>query len=329
MLPTFRTMVIAVAAVFLALMVTARGLVTAPEAVTRIGEVPPLGRTLVQLAQVPLDDTQKRFVAEAVARAERAEIEAEARIQQADAAGRSVTADGAAAPRAPETASEMASEIAADSRPAGGPSLPLVAADERRRPAAAVPASADPLGDLIRAVVPETPEPSPRPAGSGDEGGGTVVALAAAPAAPPAPSPAMPPEPVAAGAAPADPVSADRTPADRTPADPVPADPERGAAAAAPGEAVVAALPTAEPAVVFGPERPAAKPTAQKAKRTAKPAARKKARASRPARRPVVRTVSRPVAPAPAATTYQTYTPFFGSPAPTAQPAAQPGTLRR
>jgi len=97
-----------------------------------------------------------------------------------------------------------------------------------------------------------------------------------------------------------------------------------------PGEAVVAALPTAEPAVVFGPERPAAKPTAQKAKRTAKPAARKKARASRPAaRRPVVRTVSRPVAPAPAATTYQTYTPFFGSPAPTAQPAAQPGTLRR
>lgn len=325
MLPTFRTMVIAVAAVFLALMVTARGLVTAPEAVTRIGEVPPLGRTLVQLAQVPLDDTQKRFVAEAVARAERAEIEAEARIQQADAAGRSVTADGAAAPRAPETASETASEIAADSRPAGGPSLPLVAADERRRPAAAVPASADPLGDLIRAVVPETPEPSPRPAGSGgDEGAGTVVALAAAPAAPPAPSPAMPPEPVAAGPAPADPVSADRTPAD-----PVPADPERGAAAAAPGEAVVAALPTAEPAVVFGPERPAAKPTAQKAKRTAKPAARKKARANRPARRPVVRTVSRPVAPAPAATTYQTYTPFFGSPAATAQPAAQPGTLRR
>ncbi|MDC7987879.1 hypothetical protein PQJ75_29450, partial [Rhodoplanes sp. TEM] len=62
MLPTFRLMLVAIAAVFLVLVVAARGLVGHPEAVTRIGEVPVVGRDLLRLSVIPIDETQRRLM---------------------------------------------------------------------------------------------------------------------------------------------------------------------------------------------------------------------------------------------------------------------------
>lgn len=53
MLPTFRLIFFAAGLVIVALAVTTRGLVPEPEARTRIGEVPTLGRSLVQQAMIP------------------------------------------------------------------------------------------------------------------------------------------------------------------------------------------------------------------------------------------------------------------------------------
>ncbi len=53
MLPTFRLIFFAAGLVIAALAVTTRGLVPEPEARTRIGEVPTLGRSLVQQAMIP------------------------------------------------------------------------------------------------------------------------------------------------------------------------------------------------------------------------------------------------------------------------------------
>ncbi|WP_146604594.1 hypothetical protein [Rhodoplanes roseus] len=139
MLPTFRLMLVAVAAVFVVLMVAARGLVPSPEATTRIGEVPIVGRALLQLSVIPVDETQRRLM---IASGLPGELE-------------TADAEPPAAPQAPAAA-------AAEARAAAGTALPLVAADERGRRAAPVPPSIDPLGDLIRAVLPETPEPAPR-----------------------------------------------------------------------------------------------------------------------------------------------------------------------
>ena len=62
MLLTFRLFVFAAGLVIVALAVTTRGLVPEPEARTRIGEVPSVGRSLVQQAIIPPSLIERRSV---------------------------------------------------------------------------------------------------------------------------------------------------------------------------------------------------------------------------------------------------------------------------
>ena len=62
MLLTFRLFVFAAGLVIVALAVTTRGLVPEPEARTRIGEVPSVGRSLVQQAIIPPALIERRSV---------------------------------------------------------------------------------------------------------------------------------------------------------------------------------------------------------------------------------------------------------------------------
>lgn len=251
-------MLVATAVVIVVLMVAARGLVAYPEAVTRIGEVPTVSRSLLQLSTIPTDATQHRL------RLAANPLPA----SDADEAGEV----GAIAAATPPTTSGTAVE------PPAAPSLPLVAADDRGRHVAA-PRSADPLGDLIRAVVPETPEPAPRDpaiavgpvAAVETTADDTVQRLGlgadARASAPTMPAPAE--EPVALGFA-AAPVA---TPSVVAP--PAPEVTDAAVAVVAPAVAPAAAAPQAVTPVARPIDKPAAKP-ATKPKRAAKPAPRKK-----------------------------------------------------
>ncbi|NVO16666.1 MAG: hypothetical protein HXX10_21800 [Rhodoplanes sp.] len=322
MLPTFRSMLVAIAAVVVAAMVLARGLVPAPDAVTRIGEVPILGRTLVRLSQVPMDDAQRLLLTATALRTALADA--------ADASS-GVTA--------------FAPVAESGARPADGgadaPTLPLVAADERSRAAGPPKApSADPLGDLIRAVISETPEPAPRETMVADETpppaehghmlttavpdpGAPVAAAAAAPVAPALGFAAEPARPRIALPLETDPapVSAETG---------APAAPAEVPAVAPPSGPAVAAVTSAAPSAAT-PQPPAAKAAQPKAKRAAKPVIRKKPRVVHSApRRAVLRSAP---APAPQAKsvvypTYQTYSPF-GGPVQATPTGAAPATGAR
>ncbi|WP_040622094.1 hypothetical protein, partial [Rhodovulum sp. PH10] len=178
MLPTFRLMMVAVLAVLLGVAIAGRGLVGAPEAVTRIGEVPMVGRTLVQLSQVPMSQVDRAIVLASAAIDPTLPVDL-----PAEAATTATTAIAAVSPesRADGTADPAFPGAAADDE---APRLPLVALDEAGAPAVTTrPPSADPLGDLVRAVVPETPLllPERRRAATGPvrRGAGTAVAALA------------------------------------------------------------------------------------------------------------------------------------------------------
>lgn len=322
MLPTFRLMLVAVVAVVIAAMALGRGLMPAPEAVTRIGEVPILGRPLLQLSQVPLDDAQRRLLTAAALR-----------TALADAAGE-MPGVSAFAPVA-ESGARLTDGGA------GAPSLPLVAADERGRPAGPPKApSADPLGDLIRAVVPETPEPAPRetsvadetpPAGERGHLLTTAIPATDPPAGPAADEvpdtsvlgfaaePARPRITLPVGTDPTDPttVSGEAGTAavpSEVPAEPAAVDPPSG-------PAVAVVTPTTPGAAA--PPPPSTKAAAPKAKRAAKPMVRKKVRARATPHRPVARSAPAPAAQAPGIV-YPTYSPF-GGPVQAIQPGVQTG----
>lgn len=296
MLPTFRLMLAATAVVTIMLMVAARGLVAYPEAVTRIGEVPTVSRSLLQLSVVPHDAIQHRLRLAANP------------LPASDADDADEVGAIAAAP--PSTSGTAAEATAA-------PSLPLVAADERGVRVAA-PRSADPLGDLIRAVVPETPEPAPRDAAdfadheaAVEAADDTVQRLGAGMAAPAA-APAVPEsaEPVALGFV----AEAAARPPGATPAGPEAADATAAVAALAPAVAPAAAVQAAKPVA-----KPATR-SATRSKRVAKPAPRK------PPKPRVVYRTAPPQVPA-ATATHDLIFPTYGPFGTTTTPAA--GSARR
>ncbi|MFL9825108.1 hypothetical protein [Rhodoplanes sp. SY1] len=314
MLPTFRLMLVATVVVIVVLMVAARGLVAYPDAVTRIGEVPTVSRSLLQISAIPTDATQHRLRL-AANPLPASDADGAGEVGAGEVGAGEVGAGGVGAIAA---ATATTSGTAADG-PAVPP-LPLVAADDRGRQVA-TPRSADPLGDLIRAVVPETPEPAPRDPGvavgpvaavetTADDtvqrlGFGAGVRASA----PAMTAPMEEPVPLGFAAAPAAPPS--------LVAPPAPEVTDAAVAVVAPAAAAAqAATPVAKPI-----DKPAAK-TGTKSKRAGKPAPRKK---------PKPRVVYRP-APAPVATAtpgathdliFPTYGPFGTTTAPTT------GTYRR
>jgi hypothetical protein len=319
MLPTFRSMLVAVVTVVVAVMVLGRGLVPAPEAVTRIGEVPVLGRTLVRLSQVPLDDAQRLLLTAAALR-----------TALADAAE---TSSGV-------TAFAPVAEPGARSADGGAaaPTLPLVAADERSRTVVPPKApSADPLGDLIRALIPETPEPAPRETTVADEAPlpaehGHILTTAIPATEPPAGPAAEPPDTSALGFA-AEPARPRIVLPVGTEPDPAPAPAEatapltpievaaRPAAVDPPSSGpVVAAVTPPAPGAVTAPP-PTAKAAPSKAKRATKPAIRKKVRTRTTSHRTVARSAPAPAAQAPSVV-YPSYSPF-GGPVQAIQPGVQ------
>lgn len=149
MLLTFRLFFIAAGLALLAVVLTARGLVSQPEVHTRIGEAPSVGRSLVQQAIVPLSAFERQMIEASVRRAEEV-----ARLR-----------DVAAVATAPEAAASVAPAPEAAPAPVPDTSEPTVAT----RP--------DPLGDLISAILSDTPDPAPR-----DEEGTQTTAIARPPA---------------------------------------------------------------------------------------------------------------------------------------------------
>jgi hypothetical protein len=133
MLLTFRLFLGAAGLVILALAVIARGLVPVPEVRTRIGEVPSVGRSLVQQAIMP-----PAFV-------DLSEGPASKRAEEPAAAGEPSDTAVALAP-APRSAGK-------GTNPASEPAS--AAGSQEARP--------DPIGDLVTVMLAETPSPSAVP----------------------------------------------------------------------------------------------------------------------------------------------------------------------
>ena len=133
MLLTFRLFLGAAGLVILALAVIARGLVPVPEVRTRIGEVPSVGRSLVQQAIMP------------PAYVDLSEGPTSKRAEEPAAAGEPSDTAVALAP-APGSAGK---EMSPASEPASA------AGSQEARP--------DPIGDLVTVMLAETPSPSAVP----------------------------------------------------------------------------------------------------------------------------------------------------------------------
>lgn len=250
MLVAFRLFLVAAGLVVLALVVTARGLVPEPDVRTRIGEVPSVGRSLVQQAIVPLGMIERQSSG---LEGKRAEAPA-ATSEPSDAAD-------ALAPAAAHSASgdepSSGSETAAAAEPR---EADLVAVNLTETPsdiadatsgteqgpdrAATVPAQAAP-SESLAAKSAETREPLPVAAPDG-------TALASAPGAKhdASAAPASPGPPALAFAA--EPAAERKTPAGERPgAAPAKAKPDKAAALAH------------DPSAAIGPDSDAASDAAQ------------------------------------------------------------------
>jgi len=131
MLPTFRILLATASLAVLAVAVATHGLIPTPEVRTRIGEAPSISRSFIQEAMAP------RLSIQALG------DPAEERAAMPEATGMS-SGQGT-----------VQSPLGSDER--GAPArmtIPSAAADDRTE-------SSDPLGDLIRATMTQTPEPSP------------------------------------------------------------------------------------------------------------------------------------------------------------------------
>jgi hypothetical protein len=131
MLPTFRILLATAGLAVLAVAVATHGLIPTPEVRTRIGEVPSISRSFIQAAMAP------RLSIQALG------DPAEEHAAMPEATGMS---SGQGIVQSPLGSAER-----------GDPArmtTPSAAADDRTE-------SSDPLGDLIRATMTQTPEPSP------------------------------------------------------------------------------------------------------------------------------------------------------------------------
>jgi hypothetical protein len=229
MLPTFRILFVAAGLTVLIVMMASRGLVPTPEAHTRIGEVPSVARSLVQQAMVPRLSVGPSIVF------------AEERAPLREATG-----------SAPVIVATPAGSV--EAREGGVAAAPASPSDPQAE-------GSDALGDLIRTILAETPEPAAR---------------AESELASPSPSAPMPAEKAETAKGPA---------AAGPPALAFGAEPkiERKAAAAPAGERTAATTPQAEPGMTATPAPAPAETKAAKPESSRKAAAKQKPRAAKKA----------------------------------------------